>query len=213
MLVFPSSKQEYWANGMQNSDNVSRRSFLQLAGALSASSYLRLTGAALASIAQSAYAADQDDRAFLALSADEARDFAAMAARIIPTTDTPGATEAGVIHFFDNAFAEDMSGDLGHARAGLAEFNAALAASGHSGRFDQLGANAQDDFLRSQESGDFFGLVREMTIFGFFAMSSYGGNKDHVGWDLIGFEGHHGVWTYPFGHYDAEYAKETSRGE
>ena len=198
---------------MQNSDNVSRRSFLQLAGALSTSSYLRLTGAALATIAQSAYAADQDDRAFLTLGADEARDFAAMAARIIPTTDTPGATEAGVIHFFGNAFAEDMSGDLGHARAGLAEFNAALAASGHSGRFDQLGANAQDDFLRSQESGDFFGLVREMTIFGFFAMSSYGGNKNHVGWDLIGFEGHHGAWTYPFGHYDAEYAKENSHGE
>ena len=198
---------------MQNSDNVSRRSFIQLAGALSTSGYLRLTGVALASIAQSAYAADQDDRAFLTLDTDEARDLAAMAARIIPTTDTPGATEAGVIHFFDNAFAADMSGDLGEARAGLAEFNAALAASGHTGQFDQLGVNAQDDFLRSQESGDFFGLVREMTIFGFFAMNSYGGNKDHVGWDLIGFEGHHGAWTYPFGHYDAEYEKENSHGE
>lgn len=198
---------------MQNSDNVSRRSFLQLAGTLSTASYLRLTGAALATIAQSACTAEQRSSAFLILGADEARDFAAMAARIIPTTDTPGATEAGVIHFFDNAFAGDMSGDLSTARAGLADFNAALADSGHAGRFDELVEDAQDNFLRSQESGDFFRLVREMTIFGFFAMSSYGGNKDHVGWDLIGFEGHHGAWTYPFGHYDAEYAKENSHGE
>jgi hypothetical protein len=42
-----------------------------------------------------------------------------------------------------------------------------------------------------------------MTILGFFAMSSYGGNRDHVGWDLIGFEGH-GAWTAPFGYYDQE---------
>ena len=198
---------------MQNPDKVSRRNFLQLAGALSTTSYLRLSGAALATIAQSACSAEQKSSAFLTLGADEARDFAAIAARIIPTTETPGATEAGVIHFFDNAFAGDMSGDLSTARAGLADFNAALAESGHSGRFDELTEDAQDDFLRSHEAGDFFGLVREMTIFGFFSMSSYGGNKDHVGWDLIGFEGHHGAWSYPFGYYDAEYTKENSHGE
>jgi gluconate 2-dehydrogenase gamma chain len=198
---------------MQNSDKVSRRSFLQLTGALSTTSYLRLSGAALATIAQSACAAEQESSAFLTLGADEARDFAAIAARIIPTTDTPGATEAGVIHFFDNAFAGNMSGDLSTARAGLADFNAALAESGRAGRIDELVEDEQDNFLRSQESGEFFGLIREMTIFGFFAMSSYGGNKDHVSWDLIGFEGHHGAWTYPFGYYDTEYAKENSHGE
>jgi gluconate 2-dehydrogenase gamma chain len=213
MLALPPSKQENWANGMQNTDNVSRRSFLQLAGALSTSSYLRLSGAALATLAQSACTAEQEGAAFLVLSADEARDFAAIAARIIPTTGTPGATEAGVIHFFDNAFADAMSGDLGTARSGLADFNTALAKSGHSGRFDELSEDAQDDFLRSQEQGSFFAMAWEMTVFGFFAMSSYGGNKDHVGWNLIGFEGHHGAWTYPFGYYDAEYAKENSHGE
>ncbi len=198
---------------MQNSDDVSRRNFLQLAGALSATGYLRLSGAALATLTQAACAAEQAGDAFLALGADEARDFAAIAARIIPTTATPGATEAGVIHFFDKAFVDAMSQELDVARNGLAEFNAALAASGHSGRFGALGEDAQDDFLRSQEHSDFFGLVREMTIFGFFAMSSYGGNKDHISWELIGFEGHHGAWTYPFGYYDAEYAKENAHGE
>lgn len=198
---------------MQNTDHVSRRNFLHLAGALSTASYLRLTGAALATLTQAACSAEQKVDAFLILGADEARDFTAIAARIIPTTATPGATEAGVIHFFDNAFADHMSNDLGAARKGLTEFNAALAKSGYAGRFDELAEEAQDDFLRTQESGDFFGLIREMTIFGFFAMSSYGGNQDHVGWELIGFEGHHGAWSYPFGYYDAEYVKENSHGE
>ena len=47
---------------------------------------------------------------------------------------------------------------------------------------------------------------------GFFAMSRYGGNRDNIAWDLIGFEGNHGAWEYPFGYYDAEYAREKSNG-
>ncbi len=132
---------------MQNPDSVSRRNFLQLAGALSTSSYLRLTGAALVTLTQSAYAAEQEGAAFLILSDNEARDFAAIAARIIPTTVTPGATEAGVIHFFDKAFADAMSSNLDTARIGLANFNASLAKSGHAGRFDELGEDAQDEFF------------------------------------------------------------------
>lgn len=198
---------------MQNRGNVSRRNFLQLAATLSTASYVRLGGTAIAAISQAACTAAEKDTAFLVLGEDEARDLAAIAARIIPTTKTPGATEAGVIHFFDNAFAGHMSSDLDAARTGLTEFNAELSGSGHAGRFDELSESAQDEFLRSRENSDFFDLAREMTIIGFFAMSSYGGNKDHVAWDLIGFEGHHGAWTYPFGYYDAEYASEKSHGE
>ena len=198
---------------MQNKNNVSRRQFLQAAGSLSGAAYLRLSTAALTAITQAACTAEQESAAFLVLGADEAADFAAIAARIIPTTDTPGATEAGVIHFFDNAFADAMSEQLEAARTGLAGFNTALADAGNTGRFGQLSDDEQDAFLQVQESSDFFGLAWEMTMFGFFAMSSYGGNKDHVGWDLIGFEGHHGAWSYPFGYYDAEYAKENAHGE
>ena len=198
---------------MQNKNNVSRRHFLQAAGSFSGAAYLRLSTAALAAITQAACTAEQESAAFLVLGADEAADFSAIAARIIPTTDTPGATEAGVIHFFDNAFADAMSGQLEAARAGLAGFNAALADAGNAGRFDQLSDDEQDAFLHTQEASDFFGLSWEMTMFGFFAMSSYGGNKDHVGWDLIGFEGNHGAWSYPFGYYDAAYAKENAHGE
>jgi gluconate 2-dehydrogenase gamma chain len=148
------------------------------------------------------------------LGAEEAADFAAIAARIIPSTDTPGAAEAGVIHFFDNAFAAEMSGMLAAARAGLAKFNATLAES-FTGkeRFASLSPDEQDAFLSTQDSGAFFKLCWQMTIFGFFSMSKYGGNRDHVGWDLIGFEGNTGVWQNPFGYYDAAYAKEQARGE
>jgi gluconate 2-dehydrogenase gamma chain len=198
---------------MTDSSNLSRRNFLQATTSVSVASLLRIGAPALAAITQAACSARQEAADYLVFDADEAADFAAIAARIIPTTDTPGASEAGVIHFFDNAFAGAMSGDLDAARAGLAEFNAALAAAGYAGPFARLSDADQDAYLRRRESTNFFSLVRTMTIFGFFAMESYGGNKDHVGWDLIGFEGHHGGWTYPFGYYDAEYATENADGE
>ena len=44
--------------------------------------------------------------------------------------------------------------------------------------------------------------MRFMTLCGFFGMSSYGGNRDNVGWELLGFDGHRGAWQPPFGHYD-----------
>jgi hypothetical protein len=199
---------------MHNNRSVSRRQFLQSASSLSGIAYLRLTGPALAVIAQAASAAKQESASFRVLGKIEAADFEAIAARIIPTTDTPGATEAGVIHFFDNAFADEMSDQLDAARAGLAAFNASIKDSGSmADRFSDLDTDAQDAFLHTQDASDFFGLVREMTIFGFFSMSEYGGNQDHIGWDLIGFEGHHGGWTYPFGDYDAEYSEEIVHGE
>lgn len=193
---------------MQNDNDVSRRQFLQLAGALSGTAYLRLGGAALVAVTHAACTAKQESSPFEILLAEEARDFAAIAARIIPSTATPGATEAGVIYFIDNAFAHWQADDLKAARDGLAAFSESLRAIGHAGHFDEMSTAQQDDFLRAQESGAFFQMVRQMTIFGFFAMSSYGGNRDNIGWDLIGFDGHHGAWTYPFGYYDAEYAKE-----
>ena len=199
---------------MPANEHLSRRQFLQSASSLSGVAYLRLTGPALIGIAQAASAAKSESAPYRVLGGAEAADFEAIAARIIPTTDTPGASEAGVIHFFDNAFADEMSDQLDAARAGLAEFNVAFNNTvSSSDRFPDVDPDAQDAFLHTQDTSEFFGLVRLMTIFGFFAMSRYGGNKNHVGWDLIGFEGHHGARTYPFGYYDAEYSEANSHGE
>lgn len=199
---------------MHNNNTVSRRQFLKSTGALGGATFLKIATPALAAITQAACTARDEQSAFVTLSTDEARDFAAIAARLIPTTDTPGATEAGVIHFFDRAFTAEMSSSLDRARKGLTAFNAAVADSyaDKSGIAD-LSPAQQDAFLATRESSEFFNLCWEMTVFGFFAMSKHGGNRDHIGWDLIGFKGHHGAWEYPFGYYDTEYAKEHADGE
>ena len=186
---------------MNNNNELSRRRFLFSASALTASTFVRLTGASVAAIAQAACTAKESSAPFRSLSPEDAADIEAIAARIIPTTGTPGATEAGVVHFFDNALAADMKDRLDEMRSGLARLNAAV---GNDLRFASLSPALQDERLREIEDSDFFALVREMTIFGFFAMSSHGGNSNHVSWGLIGFEGHNGGWQYPFGYYDAQ---------
>ena len=198
---------------MNHPEDLSRRLFLQSAGALTGSTYLRILGPGIAAISQAACSARDEGAAFTVLGVGEARDFAAIAARIIPTTDTPGASEAGVIHFIDKAFAAEMRGQLEFARSGLAAFNEAISAHHDGKRLDELDEDAQDAFLASQDETPFFRLVWVMTIFGFFSMPKHGGNRDKVGWELIGFEGDHGPWQYPFGYYDAQvHGKENNGG-
>jgi gluconate 2-dehydrogenase gamma chain len=192
------------AKAMHHPEDLSRRLFLQSAGALTGSTYLRILAPGIAAISQAACGARDQGMAYAILDPVEARDFAAIAARIIPTTDTPGATEAGVIHFIDRAFAAEMSGQLDFARGGLAGFNAALDAEHPGKRLDELDDDAQDAFLATQEDTPLFELMWALTIFGFFAMPKHGGNRDKVGWELVGFEGDHGAWAYPFGYYDAQ---------
>ena len=67
------------------------------------------------------------------------------------------------------------------------------------GSFARLKAEDQDAYLRALEresrdlggvpSNIFFESLLEMTIEGFFSDPVYGGNKDMVGWKLIGFPG------------------------
>lgn len=184
--------------------DLSRRRFLASTGTLGGIAWLKLTAPALAAITASACSARDEASSFQSFTEAEAAAVSAIAARLIPTTDTPGATEAGVIHFIDRAFDRDgMWGHQDEFRVGLADFETAVAA-GHRGKsFTGLPADEQDAFLATQEGSGFFELVRQMTIVGFFAMSSYGGNKDHVGWSVIDFPGH-GAWTHPFGYYDEE---------
>ena len=198
---------------MNNPESLSRRNFLQSTGTLTGAAYLRMLAPGIAAITQAACSAKDEGAALMILGPDEARDFAAIAARIIPTTDTPGATEASVIHFIDKAFAAEMSGQLDFARAGLAELNDALGSQhSNTAQIGDLGEDEQDAFLQTRETTGFFNLVWAMTIFGFFSMEKYGGNKDQVGWELIGFEGSHGPWQYPFGYYDAQVHGETNDG-
>jgi len=53
----------------------------------------------------------------------------------------------------------------------------------------ELSVNEPNAFL-----GQFFRIVREHTIQGFFGDPAYGGNRDTVGWKLVGFPG--AQWGY-----------------
>lgn len=193
---------------MNNNSELSRRRFLKSAGALTGASLLRIGAPALAAVTQAACTAREEAAAFTTLATDEAADFAAIAARLIPTTDTPGATEAGVIYFYDRAWGDELSSFLGPVRGFLQAINDELGT-----RFATMGEAEQDNVLKANEKDPRFELLRTTTIFGFFAMAKHGGNKGHLAWDLLGFDGHHGAWEAPFGYYDAEYAKELSNGE
>jgi len=127
----------------------------------------------------------------------------------MPSTDTPGATEAGVIYFIDRALGAEMQGMQKSLQTGLGSLNARVASKQSDiDRFAGLSDDAQDELLTTIEGDGFFDSMWMLTMTGFFAMSSYGGNKNNVAWDLIDFKGDHGAWEYPFGHYDAEYVKE-----
>ena len=80
-------------------------------------------------------------------------------------------------------------------------------------RFSDLDAAEQDAYLKTHEQTPFFQNARVLTIMGVFCLSKYGGNRDDVGWKLLGMNGPPGAFTYPFGYYDAEYMKEQQGGE
>lgn len=193
---------------MKGNETISRRGFLSAYGMLAGASMLRTSVPAVAAIAQAACSARDAGATFTTLGADEAADFAAVAARLIPTTDTPGASEAGVIHFYDRAWGDELAWALESMRGLLETLNRAAGT-----RFSTLGHDDQDALLRAHENDGRFELLRLTTVFGFFAMDKYGGNRDHVSWTLIGFDGHHVAWHPPFGHYDAEHAKERADDE
>ena len=178
-----------------------RRDFLRRFGGTAA---LAAGWPAIAAAGQAAAAARADDADFVYLDAALARDLAAIAERILPADDLPGANDAGVIYFLDQAlgsFAKDSHSAL---TDGVDELNAAIdAAGGIALRFSDLPADEQDRILGGIDTTPFFGQVRFLTLAGMFAMPAYGGNRDHQGWALLGFPHQH-AWAPPFGYYDAQ---------
>ncbi len=108
----------------------------------------------------------------------------AIVAQIVPSTDGPGAHEAGVIYFIDRALST-FDADLHEAyRAGMAQVqqkrkemfpgSASIAA---------LSSEQQIQLIHAIEHTEFFELLRTHTINGFLGNPSYGGNRDHIGWN------------------------------
>lgn len=134
--------------------------------------------------------------------AEQAREIEAVAARIIPTDETPGAREAGVVWFIDGALDSWASYQRETVVDGLPGLQAAVTRA-HPGvaLFSELADDQQDALLSTIEEEPFFQAVWFGTIAGMFALPKYGGNANYIGWELIGqdraFE-----HTPPFGWYD-----------
>jgi gluconate 2-dehydrogenase gamma chain len=157
-------------------------------------------------------------------SAEQAAEVDAIASRIIPTTDSPGAHEAGVVFFIDRALFTFAKEDQKIYAAGLPE----LQATTHEmfpgiQKFSAATPEQQDQILQSLDeqsaaaaggrrsrrgaaAQSFFETVRVQTIMGFLIDpdSDKRGNRDAVGWKVIGREPEH-VFQPPFGYYDKDY--------
>ena len=154
------------------------------------------------------------------LTPEQAKEIDAITARIIPTDETPGAREAGVVYFIDRALATFAIDDQKTYREGLPEIQArAHELFSELGKFSAASPEQQDQILHSfdeQATSDrrpyrpraaaesFFDTLRLHTIVAFLLDPDAGGDTNGVGWKVIGREREH-VFEPPFGYYDKNY--------
>jgi gluconate 2-dehydrogenase gamma chain len=133
------------------------------------------------------------------LTAGESATLEAVLERLIPTDATgPGAREAQVLRYIQQALAGDLKALQGVYSGNLAALDA-YAAGRFGAAFAQLAADQQDAVLRDLEAGTatgfapsadaFFETVLEHALEGMFGDPYHGGNANFVGWDLIQFPG------------------------
>jgi gluconate 2-dehydrogenase gamma chain len=145
---------------------------------------------------------------FVFFTPEEARQMEAVCEQIIPSDDGPGAREAGAIYFIDYALSQTEPELQPIFRAGLKE----LAATCAPDKFVELGVKRQIAALKKIEPTEFFARARQYTILGFLGNPTRHGNRDQVGWKYIGFE-NPGMFTHPFGYYDAEFLSEKKQNQ
>jgi gluconate 2-dehydrogenase gamma chain len=147
--------------------------------------------------------ADHNDASVLTL--EEIQTLSAIADRIFPKTDTPGAVEIGAIRYIELALAGDYAALMPLYRAGL-RFVDRYAKSKFGRPFHALTDAQKDAVLVDFEAGaavgfkqaaEFFETVRYHVLEGVFCEPQYGGNRDMIGWRLVNFPGQQ------FGYADA----------
>ena len=136
---------------------------------------------------------------YASLTPAEGATLEAIVARLIPSDASgPGALEAGASRYIDRALGDALARWRDAYSAGLAAIEAyASRAAGKP--FTELSADRQDSVLRDVEqnvatgftpnSATFFELVLGHTLEGTFGDPHYGGNRDFIGWELIGYPG------------------------
>src|SRR3712207_1086566 len=140
--------------------------------------------------------------ALLALNPHEARTAAALFERLFPADEHgPGATEIGVLTYVDRALAGPYKDKTETYRLGLAALDRA-ALNRYSVPLSDCNTEQQNALIAGLEEGtlpdfkvppqhDFFKMLRDHLQEGLFADPAHGGNRDKLGWKLLG---HPGIW-------------------
>lgn len=134
------------------------------------------------------------------LSPEEASLVEAVTEQIIPADRDPGAKEAGVVRYIDR----QLDGPFQRLAAKYHKGLACLAQTSQAlfGKpFEQLGWPEQTRLLQAMESGkvpkdiwsdpssrDFFGMLRDHTMQGFYGSPRHGGNRNYASYKMLGLE-------------------------
>jgi gluconate 2-dehydrogenase gamma chain len=136
---------------------------------------------------------------YVNLTATQAATLEAFVARLIPSDASgPGALEAGAARYIDGALGSALAGSRDAYATGLAALDSyAERTAGQP--FAELGPDIRDALIgeleRNRVAGftpdslTFFNLVLGHTLEGTFGDPHYGGNRDFVGWELLGYPG------------------------
>jgi len=150
----------------------------------------------------------------------EAQTTGAIAERIIPADQDPGATEAGVVNFIDLQLMGPYKRYRSSYRQGIKGLEQASLEQFRRG-FTELSAENQDELLKQLEAGritgedwktvsskDFFALVLSHTMQGFYGDPRHGGNRERSSWKMLGV-------PYPpiRGRLHYDLTKEQTRGQ
>ena len=187
-------------------DLQNRRTFLRAAAAASvawAEGDLVQVEEALAFAARQVQASDA--AGFSILTKAQANVIDALTSRILPSLDgRPGAHEAGVVFFIDRALSTFNAGQKKLYSDGIANLNRRASRKWKgTTSFAALTPAQQDQLLHDIEKTPFFQAARLDTVIAAFSLPTWGGNRNYVGWHLLGFE-HQTRFQAPFGYYDAE---------
>ena len=190
---------------------TNRRRFLAESGKLAGAAWLSLNAPMLLAAGKDAAGRMSRGAGWVNLSDAEARTLAAVVDQIIPPDDLPGASDVGVVYFVDKVLGEFAAHMAGPLKAGLHDLDRiALAEHGEQAGFAALSLEAQTGILETVEETPFFDAAILLTHCGMFSMPAWGGNRDKMGWALLGFQSQHG-WQPPFGFYDAEALRAEER--
>jgi Gluconate 2-dehydrogenase subunit 3 len=203
-------------------EHLSRRNFLTRGSAAVSAVWLSAHWPAIIAAAEHAHQAAKSSAPpkFQFFTPAEAAEVDAIAARIIPSDETPGAREAGVVYFIDRGLTSFAVEAQKTYREGLPALQTRVRELfPNVEKFSTATPDQQDQILHSLDdqaglaprrrsastSNSFFQAVRIHTIVGFLVDPDSGGNRDGVGWKVIGRDPEH-MFQPPFGYYDKDYA-------